>query len=99
LNTERQYYEAELTVAGHGRDISMAENGNIVEIEEGVALNSVPPAVPEALVEAAGSGKISRVESLSKNGKVVAYEGVVRSGTKEREVRVGPDGKKFARPE
>ena len=46
----KTYYEAELTVNGHGRDISMAENGNIVEIEEEVALNSVPPAVHEALV-------------------------------------------------
>jgi hypothetical protein len=89
----KTYYEAELTVAGHGRDISMAENGNIVEIEEEVALDSVPPAVHEALVEAAGSGRLIKVESLSKNGKLVAYEAVVRSGTKQHEVRVGPDGK------
>ena len=47
----KTYHEAELTVDGHDRDISMAENGNIVEIEEEVALGSVPPAVNEALVE------------------------------------------------
>ena len=95
----KTYYEAELTVNGHGRDISMAENGNIVEIEEEVALNSVPPAVHEALVKAAGSGKIIKVESLSKNGRLVAYEAVVQGDTKQHEVRVGPDGKKLAHPE
>jgi uncharacterized membrane protein YkoI len=94
----KTYYEAELTVDGHGRDISMAENGTIVEIEEEVALDSVPPAVNKALVKAAGSGKITKVESLSKNGRLVAYEAVVRSGTKQYEVRVGPDGKKLAHP-
>jgi hypothetical protein len=76
----------------------MAENGTIVEIEEEVALDSVPPAVNKALVKAAGSGKITKVESLSKNGRLVAYEAVVRSGTKQHEVRVGPDGKKLAHP-
>ena len=76
----------------------MAENGNIVEIEEEVALESVPPAVKEALLEAAGSGKIVRVESLSKNGRLVAYEAVVRAGNKQHEIQVGPDGKKLAHP-
>lgn len=39
------------------------------------------------------------VESLSKNGRLVAYEAVVQAGTKQHEVRVGPDGKKLAHPE
>jgi uncharacterized membrane protein YkoI len=95
----KTYYEAELRVDGHGRDISVAENGNIVEIEEEVALDSVPPAVNEALIEAAGSGKIIKVESLSKNGGLVAYEAVVQAGKKQHEVQVGPDGKKLAHPE
>ena len=95
----KTYYEAELTVNGHGRDISMAENGTIVEIEEEVSLDSAPPAVNMALVEAAGSGRVIKVESLSKNGRLVAYEAVVRTGKKQHEVQVGPDGKKLAHPE
>jgi hypothetical protein len=77
----------------------MDENGNIVEIEEEAALDSLPPAANEALIEAAGSGKIVKVESLTKNGRLVAYEAVVRTGKKRHEIQVGPDGRKLAHPE
>jgi hypothetical protein len=92
-------YEVALTVNGHGKDISMDEKGNIVEIEEEVSLDTLPAAVKEGLEKAAGSGKIGKVESLTKNGKLVAYEAVVKTGTKKSEVQVGPDGKKLAKPE
>jgi hypothetical protein len=39
------------------------------------------------------------VESITKNGKLVAYEAAVKTGTKNSEVQVGPDGKKLAHPE
>jgi uncharacterized membrane protein YkoI len=95
----KTYYEAELTVNGHGKDILMDEKRNVVEVEEEVALNSLPAAVKEGLEKAAGSGKISKVETLTKNGKLVAYEAAVKTGTKKSEVQVGPDGKKLAKPE
>jgi hypothetical protein len=95
----KTYYEAELTVNGHGKDILMDEKGNIVEVEDEVALDSLPAAVKEGLQKAAGAGKISKVESLTKNGKLVAYEAVVKTGEKRSEVQVAPDGKKLAHPE
>jgi hypothetical protein len=95
----RTYYEAELLVDGHAKDILVDENGEIVEIEETVALDSLSPVVNDALVEAAGAGKIIRVESLTKHGKLVAYEAIVRTGKKSHEIQVGPDGKKLIRPE
>ncbi len=95
----KKLYEVELTVNGHGKDISVDEQGNVVEIEEEVTMDSLPAAVKDGLTKAAGKGTITKVESLSKRGKLVAYEAAVKTGTKKSEVQVGPDGKKLARPE
>jgi hypothetical protein len=92
-------YEAELMVKGHSKDILMDAQGNIVEVEEEVAMDALPAAVKEGLTKAAGSGTISKVESLTKKGKLVAYEAVVKIGTKRSEVQVGPDGQKLAHEE
>jgi hypothetical protein len=95
----KKIYEVELTVNGHGKDISMDSQGHVLEIEEETPLESLPPAVKEGLTKAAGKGAIQKVESLTKNGKLVAYEAQVRTGTKHSEIQVGPDGKKLAHPE
>ncbi len=92
-------YEVALTVNGHGKDVTIAPDGTVLEIEEEVALDSVPVAVRAGLQQAAGSGKIGKVESLTKKGVLVAYEAHVLTGTKRSEVQVGPDGKALAHPE
>lgn len=92
-------YGAELTVNGHEKIISIDEQGNVVEVEDAVALGSLPAEVKEGLKKAAGRGRISTVVSLTKKGKLVAYEAVVKKGAKSHEIQVGPDGKKLARPE
>jgi Putative beta-lactamase-inhibitor-like, PepSY-like len=95
----KRLYEVELTIDGHSKDISMDKNGNIVEVEEEVTMDSLPAAVQEGLRKAAGAGTIGKVESLTKNGKLVAYEGHVKTGTKNSEIQVGPKGERLARPE
>jgi len=92
-------YEVALTVKGHGRDVSIAPDGTVLEIEEEVAFDSLPAAVRAGLTQAAGAGKIGKVESLTKKGVLVAYEAHVLTGTKKSEVQVGPDGKPLAHPE
>jgi uncharacterized membrane protein YkoI len=92
-------YEAALIADGHSRDVSMDEQGRIVEVEEEVSLSALSPAVREGLGKAAGSGHIAKVESLTKGGKLVAYEAAVRNGSKRSEVQVGPDGKPLAHPQ
>ena len=92
-------YEVELVANGHTKDISMDKQGNIVEVEEEVSLESLPIPVKDALTNAAGSGTLAKVESLTKKGKLVAYEADVKTGTKRSEIQVGPDGKKLAHPE
>jgi len=95
----QKFYEAELTINGRSKDILMDKNGRIVEVEEEVALDSLPPAVQDALKKAAGSGSIELVESLTKNGTLVAYEGHVKTGKRRSEIQVGPNGEKLAKPE
>jgi uncharacterized membrane protein YkoI len=86
-------YEVEMTVNGHSKDVSMTADGSIVEVEEQVALDSLSPEVKAGLQAKAGSGKILKVESLTKKNKLVAYEAKVETNGKKSEVQVGPDGK------
>ena len=92
-------YEASLTVNGHSKDILIDKNGNIVEVEEAVSMDSLPAAVQAALKKAAGSGTIQVIESLTKNGNVVAYEAQVKRGKKRSEIQVGPNGEKLKHEE
>jgi hypothetical protein len=95
----KRLYEVELTVKGHGKDISMDAQGNVVEVEEEIFMNSLSPAVRKGLVEAAKGGTILKIESITKNHKLVAYEADVRSAAKRSEIQVGPDGKTLSHPE
>jgi uncharacterized membrane protein YkoI len=95
----KRVYEVALTVNGHARAVSMDEQGHVLEVEDELSISSLPPAVKAALTKAAGKGKIEKVETLTKNGKLVAYEADVKTGTKNSEIQVGPDGKKLAHPE
>ena len=95
----KRFYEVELTVSGHSKDISMDKNGNVVEVEEEVSIDSLPSAVQEALKKRAGAGTIGKIESLTKNGTLVAYEAHVKTGAKRSEIQVGPNGEKLARPQ
>jgi hypothetical protein len=89
----KTYYEAELTVNGHSKDILIDPAGAIVEIEEQVVLTSLPAAVQSGLQAKAGSGKLGKVESITKRDKIVAYEAKVTTNGKRSEIQVGPDGK------
>lgn len=95
----KQTYEVELVVDGRSKDMSMDAKGNVLEIEEEVSMDSLPDAVRAGLTASAGTGTITKVESLTKRGKLVAYEAAVTSGAKHREVQVGPEGKKLAHPQ
>ena len=86
------YYEAELTVGNHRKDCLMDVEGNVVEVEEEVALASLPPSVQDGLEAMARGGKVQEVESITKLGKLVAYEADVIKDGKHLEFQVGPEG-------
>jgi len=89
------YYEAELTVDGHSRDVLMDAQGNIVEVEEQVAVDKLPADVRAGLMAQVGKGKILNVESITKHDQIVAYEAHAVTRGKRTEIQVGPDGKRL----
>jgi hypothetical protein len=86
-------YEAEMLVNGHTKDVQMDKNGAVMEVEEQVDLQAVPAEVKAGLQAKAGKGKITKVESITKKQKLVAYEAQVVTDGKKSEVQVAPDGK------
>jgi hypothetical protein len=86
------YYEAEMMVNGHSKDVLIDKTGSVVEVEEQVMLESLPSAVKAGLEGKAGKGKIVKVESITKHDKLVAYEAQVTTNGKHSEIQVGPDG-------
>jgi hypothetical protein len=95
----KTFYEAKLMLNGKTKDVLMDADGTVVEIEEQVPIESLPPAAHEGLQAEAGNGKIVKVESLTKKDRLVAYEAKVLTNGKHSEVQVGPDGKPLAHEE
>ena len=87
------FYEAELLVNGHSKDVLMDANGTVVEVEEEVPMSGLPSEVKAGLQAKTDGGKIVKVETITKNNKLVAYEAHVNTNGKKSEVQGGPDGK------
>ena len=87
------FYEVEMSINGHGKDILIDPNGAVVEIEEEVALASLAPDVRVTIEQNADKGKVHKVEAITKNNAVVDYEAIVQKGGKKSEIKVSPGGK------
>src|SRR5258708_11435625 len=88
-------YEVQMTVNGHTKDLEVDESGVVIEVEEQVALEALPTEARIALQAKAGKGRITKVESITKKGRLVAYEAQVDTDGKKSEVQVGADGKQL----
>jgi len=88
----KTFYEAELTVNGHNKDVLIDPAGAVVEIEEQVTVSSLPAEVKATIQKAAGKGKITAVESVTKNNALEAYEAHVSTAGRKSEIKVAPNG-------
>jgi len=88
----KTYYEVELRVNGHSKDILMDTEGGVVEVEEDVAIDALPTSVQVRLQTMSGKGQILKVESLTKRGHLVAYEAQVLTNGKKSEIKVNAEG-------
>lgn len=91
-------YEVQLMVGDRTKDVTIDSQGRVLEVEEQVAADALPANVFHGLTGQARKGKIAKVESLTRNGRIVAYEAQVIGG-KHAEIQVGPDGQKLVHPE
>jgi hypothetical protein len=89
----KTFYEAELKVNGHNKDVLIDPTGAVVEIEEQVTLASLPANVRVTIQKAAaGKGKVLSVESITKNNTLEGYEAQISRAGKKSEIKVAPDG-------
>jgi uncharacterized membrane protein YkoI len=84
-------YEIETKANGLGRDLLVDKTGAIVEVEQEVAIDSIPAAARTAIQKKAAGGKITKVETLTQ-GTSVSYEAEVVKGGKTSEIGVNADG-------
>lgn len=92
LEHGKRVYEAETVINGHTRDLQFSPTGDLLEVEEEVAFESLSAPVKTSLKAKATGGEIKKVESLVKNGKLVAYEATIAKGSRIHGVQVGPTG-------
>jgi hypothetical protein len=85
-------YEVEMVVNGHSKDVQMDASGVVIETEEQVSIDALSKEIKTGLEAKAGKGKIMKVESITKKGKLVAFEAQVVTDGKKSEVQVGPAG-------
>ena len=85
-------YEVELKMNGRNRDVLIDPSGKVVEIEEEVAVDSLPAAVKAGLEKQTGKGRIIGVESITRDNAIIAYEAKIWKAGKTSEVKIGLDG-------
>jgi len=85
-------YEMELVTPKGSKDVTFGPAGDVLEVEQEVDPSTLPPPVAAAFTKAATGGTLGKVESLSRQGKLISYESTVEKGGKHREVAFTPDG-------
>jgi hypothetical protein len=85
-------YEVETLKDGKSKDITLDASGTILEVEQEVAVSRLPPAVSDAIAQAAHSRKIGKVESVTRQGAIASYETTITSNGERREVAFSPQG-------
>lgn len=84
-------YEAETKIDGRTRDLIIDAAGKVIEVEEEVAIGSIPAGARAAIEKATAGNKIERVESVTKGG-TTDYEASFTRNGKKSEVVVTSDG-------
>jgi uncharacterized membrane protein YkoI len=96
LSTEvengKRVYEIETKVDGKGRDLTVNAAGTVLEVEQELDLAAVPAAAMAAIQKKAGSGTVSKVESVTAGAKVYYEAGIKTSAGKAMEFSVNADG-------
>jgi len=91
MDKGKKVYEAELTVAGHSKDVTFDADGHVMSVEEETTLASIPAPAREAIQRAAGKGKVLEVEMVTEGGQTF-YEAQLKTGSKKSEVKVDANG-------
>lgn len=86
-------YELESRDGDVDRDVIIAADGKVLEVEEGIPLESLPEAVVAAVKAEHPGAVLRRAERLTR-GEETLYEVTTLQGKKRREVLLDPQGGK-----
>jgi hypothetical protein len=85
-------YEVETLKDDKSKDITLDVSGTVLEVEQEVAVSSLPPAVSDAIAKAAHGRKPGKVESVTRQGAIASYETTITSNGERRQVAFSPQG-------
>lgn len=91
----KNYYEVELQVEGHKKEVVIEPSGELTKVEEVIPLAAVPPLVKSAIEKSASRGKFLKVKSIILSGKLVAYEAAVEVNGIKSEFKLTPEAQPF----
>ena len=66
--------------------------GVVVAVQEEVPWNKLEPSIQSGIQSQAGDGKVAKVYSISRDGKLLRYIAIVDKGGQKTKVEVGADG-------
>ena len=86
------YYEAEISVDGKARTLTIGPRGRVLSEEEEVSLKELPEAVQKAVKASLGAGQLTSITKVTE-GREITYEVEATKAGKELSFAVGGDGK------
>jgi hypothetical protein len=87
-------YEIETMVKGHSRDMLIDDKGNLNEIEEEIALASLPANIQTEVKKSIGKARPVKLEAVCNGAKVLqSYAALLDKGGKRSEISLGLDGR------
>ena len=98
LNTSKETesgavkYVIETDVQGRSRNISIDDAGKVIQIEEQVALDTLPAAARGRVEQQAGKGKVLSIQMLTTGGNPAVYDATIEVAGKRSVIRVAADG-------
>ncbi len=84
-------YQMNLAVDGRARGVVMDPDGNVVSVEQEVPWTELPESVQKDFNGVKGKGKFESVSTISKDGQIVAYAGILLRNGERNHVSVKPN--------
>lgn len=85
-------YEVDFVVDGRWKGVLISPTGEIIVVQAEVLWAQLDPKVQSGLKQKAGDGKVVKVDSVTRGGKIQRYIAIVDHDGKKSKVEVGPDG-------
>ncbi len=87
----KHFYKVEYKKNGREFELQIDDDGNVLEIEESMKMEDLPPAVQETVKTESAGGEIEELVLETEKGKTF-YEVEFKKDGKEHEVKIAEDG-------